>query len=75
MESEKRYRKEKAMFTKEDYVNYFSDLEDILKKTLVIYTDLLNELGDQSIRNKLYALASENMEAFKFIKTQKDKFI
>ncbi len=62
------------MFTKEDYIGYFSELEGLFKKTLVTYTDLLNELGDQSVRNKLYVLASENMEAFNFIKTQKEKF-
>jgi formiminotetrahydrofolate cyclodeaminase len=63
------------MFTKEDYANYFAELEAIYKKSLVIYTDLLNELQDQSIRNKLYALATENMEAYNFITQTKAKFI
>ena len=63
------------MFTKDDYISYFSELEGTLKKILTIYTDLLNELGDQAIRNKLYAIATENIEAFKFIKEQKEKFV
>lgn len=63
------------MFTKEDYINYFGELETILKEALVVYTDLLNELNDQAIRNKLYTLASEKMEAFNFIKAQKEKFV
>ena len=63
------------MFTKDDYINYFGEVETILKQSLIIYTDLLNELSDQAIRNKLYTLASEEMEAFNFIKTQKEKFI
>ena len=62
------------MFTKDDYARYFSELEAVLKEAMVIYTDLLNELGDQAIRNKLYTLAAEDMEAFKFIKAQKEKF-
>ena len=40
------------MFTKDDYISYFSELEATLKKILTIYTDLLNELGDQAIRNR-----------------------
>ena len=58
------------MFTKDDYISYFSELEATLKKILTIYTDLLNELSDQAIRNTLYAIASENIETFKFIKAQ-----
>ncbi len=62
------------MFTDEDYKNYFNVLEDIFKKSLTIYTDLLNELSDQALRSKLYAVTSENMEAFQSIKTHREKF-
>ena len=62
------------MFTEQDYRNYFGELENIFKKALTIYTDLLNEIGDQSIRNKLYPPTLENSEAFKFIKTHKEEF-
>jgi len=63
------------MFTKEDYITYFDELENVSKKILVIYTDLMNEVADQSLRSKLYALTSESMEGFKFIKEAKDKFV
>ena len=62
------------MFTKEDFARYFEGLEGMFKETLVIYTDLLNEVGDQAIRNKLYTLAAEEMEAFKFVKEHKERF-
>ena len=62
------------MFTDQDYRNYFDELENIVKKALTIYTDLLNEIGDQSVRNKLHPLTLESSDAFKFIRTQKEKF-
>ena len=62
------------MFSKSDYYNYFNELEDQLRKAIVIYTDLLNDLSDKSIRNKLYAMAQDNMDTFSFIKAQKDNF-
>lgn len=63
------------MFTKEDYKGYFEEVENILKKTLVIYTDILNVTDDKSIRNKLNVIASENMDSFEFVQTQKEKFL
>jgi hypothetical protein len=63
------------MFTKADYANYFKEMEDIIKGTLVIYTDLLNELEDRSMHSKLYAIMSETADAFKFIKQEKEKFM
>ena len=63
------------MFTKEDYVNYLDELEGLLQQALVIYTDLLNELRDEAIRSKLYAITTDTMDAFVFIKEQKGKFI
>lgn len=62
------------MFTKEDYRAYFEELSQILKKTLVIYTDLINEIDDKSVHNKLYALTLENMSAFEFISKAKEDF-
>ena len=62
------------MFTKEDYLNYFDELLESFQKSLVIYTDILNELRDEAIRSKLYVITSEAMEGFKFIKELKNKF-
>ena len=62
------------MFTKDDYVNYFNELEDVLRESLVIYTDLLNELKDQAMHSKLFMLAAEDMEAFNFIAETKRKY-
>lgn len=62
------------MFTKEDYLNYCDELLGSLQKSLVIYTDILNELRDEAIRSKLYVITSETMEGFKFIKELKEKF-
>jgi len=62
------------MLTDKDYQNYFTELEDIYKKMLLIHTDLINELVDQSIRNKLYAMVSEDEASFKAIKAFKSEF-
>ena len=62
------------MFTNEDYRNYFSELENIYKKGLTIYTDLINELSDNSVRSKLYPIMSDCLEAFKTIQKHKEKF-
>jgi len=61
------------MFTKDDYISYFEELETQLKETLVIYTDLLNEINDRSIRNKIMPISSENMQMYRYIKSLKDK--
>jgi formiminotetrahydrofolate cyclodeaminase len=62
------------MFTKEDYANYFNELEEIFRKSLVIYTDLLNDISDAAIRSKLFMLASEDNDAFNFITETKAKY-
>jgi len=62
------------MLTDKDYQNYFIELEDMYKKMLLIHTDLINELIDQSIRNKLYAMVSEDETSFKVIREFKNKF-
>jgi hypothetical protein len=59
------------MFTKDDYIAYFEELERQLKDVLTIYTDLLNEIDDKSIRNKLMPLSTESMEVFKYVKSEK----
>jgi len=63
------------MFTNEDYKSYFGELENISKKALIVYTDLLNEISDSSIRSKLYPIMSEELEAFKVLKEYKEKFL
>jgi len=63
------------MFTKDDYLAYFDELHNILKKELVIYTDLLNELSDQSMTSKLHSLAIEDMDMFRAFADIKKKFI
>ena len=65
----------KEMFTDDDYIGYFSELESNYKNTLTIYTDLINDLMDQSIRSKLLPIISEGMDAFKAIKEWKRKFL
>lgn len=62
------------MFTKEDYSSYFNELEEMFKKTLVIYTDLLNELSDNAIRSKLFMLAAEDNDVFNFVTETKEKY-
>jgi hypothetical protein len=59
------------VFTKDDYTEYFSQIEDMLKKSISTYTDLLNELNDNAIKSKIDPLASESMDSFRFIKEQK----
>ncbi len=62
------------MFTKDDYINYFNEIEGIFKNNLEIYTDLLNELSDHAIRNKLFMLAEEDIDTFTFIVETKRKY-
>jgi hypothetical protein len=62
------------MFTKDDYLGYFSQIEDMLKQSISIYTDLLNELNDSAIKSKLDPLATDSMDSFRFIRQQKEKF-
>lgn len=63
------------MFTNEDYKNYFNELESISKEALIIYTDVLNEISDSSIRSKLYPIMSDAMETLKILKKYKEKFV
>jgi len=63
------------MFTKDDYKEYFGQIEDMLKSAISIYTDLLNELSDNAIKSKIDPLAVESMDSFRFIKEQKERFV
>lgn len=62
------------MFTENDYVEYFGQIEESLKRLITIYTDILNETSDNAIKCKLDPLATETMEAFRFIKEKRSKF-
>ena len=62
------------MFTKDDYIKYFDEILAVMKEALRNHTDLVNELNDRAIHNKLSVLMGEDMETFNFIKTQKEKF-
>jgi len=62
------------MLTDQDYQNYFIEMEDMYKKMLLKHTDLINELIDQSIRNKLYAMISEDEISFKTIRGFRGKY-
>ncbi len=62
------------MFSKEDYHSYFEEAEKVLRDTIELYTDLLNDLSTKAIHNKIHSLAAENMEAFKIIRDKKKSF-
>ena len=63
------------MFTNDDYKNYFTEIEDVIKRNIIIYTDLMNVVDNKAMLSKLQVLALENADAFKFIREQKNKFI
>jgi hypothetical protein len=63
------------MFTKNDYAEYLDEIETLIRESVVIYTDLLNELSDNSTKSKIEPLASESMESFRYIKGIKKKFL
>ncbi|HPN72996.1 MAG TPA: hypothetical protein PKZ41_03270 [Candidatus Omnitrophota bacterium] len=63
------------MFTKEDYAEYMNEIEDLIREAVVVYTDLLNELSDSSIKSKIEPLASESMDSYRYIRSQKEKFV
>lgn len=62
------------MFSKKDYQSYFQDLESILSKQIVLLTDILNEVSDQSVRSRLYAIALDDSGIFDDVLVQKEKF-
>jgi len=62
------------MFSNDDYINYFSELEHIVVQNITVYTDLMNVVDTKSILSKLHASALDDSEAFKFIRRQKEIF-
>lgn len=62
------------MFSKEDYQNYFRDLEDVFSKQIILLTDILNEVSDQAVHSKLYAISLDDGGIFDDILIQKVKF-
>jgi len=61
------------MFTEKDYAAYFDEISEIYKRTLVIYTDILNEIDSKAVKSKLQVLAGDNMEAFRFVRDESGK--
>ena len=62
------------MFTSQTYQDYFKHLEEVFQKAVRISTGLHSELSDHSLRNKLYAILGEDMDAFLFAREQQTKF-
>ena len=61
------------MFTKKDYEQYFDDFEKELTSCVIIYTDLLNVLGDRSVLSRISMLTAECLSAYRFIRDEKEK--
>jgi len=61
------------MFTKDDFRNYFSEMETVVRNTLVIYTDVLNEANDQSVKSRLYSMMEESVGSYRAIYELKEK--
>lgn len=62
------------MFSRDTYREYFLELENKYRELLVIYTDLFNELDNKAVRSKISVLTSENLEAYRFTVSQREKF-
>lgn len=62
------------MFTKNDFLGYLEEVENIYKKMLTVNTDVLNLLDNKEIKNKLNVILLEDRETFKTIRTRKQKF-
>lgn len=52
------------MFSKKDYQGYLKEIDGILSKQVVLLTDVLNEVSDQAIYSRLYAIAEDDMRIF-----------
>jgi hypothetical protein len=63
------------MFLKEDYIGYFEELERAYGRMVVLYTDVMSRIDDRAIKNRLLAMTKNNMNAFRYIKSIKEKFI
>ena len=61
------------MFSKEDFLNYLEEAEELYRKNVEIYTDLLNVLEEKSLFNKLFMIANEDLTAFEYVQSAKTK--
>ncbi|MFT5207890.1 MAG: hypothetical protein ACI9CF_001651 [Candidatus Omnitrophota bacterium] len=55
------------MFTKDDFYEHIDDTIGILRQSIVIYTDLINDLNDVSIKVKLRTLTAESVEFYRHL--------
>lgn len=62
------------MFLKEDYIGYFEELERSYGRLVALYTDVMNEINDRSVNSRLLAMTKNNMNAFHYVKSVKEKF-
>jgi hypothetical protein len=62
------------MFSKEDYLACFQDLEGVLAKQSLLLKDILNEVSDRTIHSKLHAIFLDDKRIFEEAMTQKKKF-
>lgn len=62
------------MFSREDFHAYFEDIEAAFTKHIVLLTDILNEVSDNAVRNKLYAIAQDDIAVFENARAQKERF-
>ncbi len=58
------------MFTKNDYSQYLIELQNLIKDSVMINTDLLNELHHLEIHNKLGVVLTEDMRCFRELKLE-----
>lgn len=58
------------MFTDKDYSQYLIELQNLIKDSVMINTDLLNGLRDLEIHNKLSVVLTEDMQCFRELRTQ-----
>jgi hypothetical protein len=48
-------------------------METVVRNTLVIYTDVLNEANDQSVKSRLYSMMEESVGSYRAIYELKEK--
>ena len=62
------------MFTENDFHKYFDGLEGDYQQSVLILTDILNELSNHAITSVLLTMSLENMEGFRFVQSVKSRF-
>ena len=67
-------RKGAPMFTKQDFEVYFQEVEESFKKAITINTDLLSQVTRSSIKNKLAVILAEDLDGFRFLRTERKKW-